>query len=131
MAPLSPAAATAAIDAILAGVPAAQRAALQSLRETIAAAAPGAEETISYSMPAFRYHGRALVAYAPFKAHSSLFPMSSSIIEANADQFVDFATTKGTLHFTQEHPIPKHLVELIVRERMAQIDARRPTKTRG
>src|SRR5664279_2904125 len=56
--------ATAWIDATLAGLPEKQRAALQHLRETIAATAPDAVDTISYSMPAFRYHGRALVAYS-------------------------------------------------------------------
>jgi uncharacterized protein YdhG (YjbR/CyaY superfamily) len=116
--------ATAQIDATLAALPADQGAALQALRETIAAAAPDAEETISYGMPAFRYHGRALVSYAGFKGHCSLFPMSGSLIEAHKDAFVDFATAKGTLQFTPDHPIPPNLVELIVRERKAQIDAR-------
>src|SRR5664279_845616 len=91
--------ATAWIDAKLAGLPEKQRAALQGLRETIAAAAPEAVETISYAMPAFRYHGRALVSYDAFKAHCSLFPMGSEIIERHADKFAAFSTSKGTLHF--------------------------------
>ena len=66
--------ATAWIDSKLAGLPEKQRAALQNLRETIAAAAPEAVDTISYAMPAFRYHGRALVSYDAFKTHCSLFP---------------------------------------------------------
>ena len=120
--------ATAWIDAKLAGLPEKQRAALQSLRETIAAAAPEAVDTISYAMPAFRYHGRVLVSYDAFKAHCSLFPMGSEILERHADKFAAFSTSKGTLHFTPEHPIPKDLIQLIVRERMAQIDARRAGK---
>ncbi len=115
---------TAWIDAQLATAPADQRAALQTLRETIAAAAPGAVETISYGMPAFRYHGRALVSYSAFKTHCSLFPMSGALIESRLGAFQDFAVTKGTLRFTPEHPIPKELVEWIVHERMSQIDAR-------
>jgi uncharacterized protein YdhG (YjbR/CyaY superfamily) len=116
--------ATAQIDARLAALPAAQRAALQALRETIAAAAPEAEETISYSMPAFRYHRRALVSYDGFKAHCSLFPMSSELIGSLGDELAGFATAKGTLQFTPDHPLPTDLVRRIVRERMAQIDAR-------
>jgi uncharacterized protein YdhG (YjbR/CyaY superfamily) len=112
------------IDARLAGLPAEQRTALQTLRETIAAAAPEAEETISYAMPAFRYHRRALVSYDAFKAHCSLFPMSAALIEEHPAEAAGFAASKGTLHFTPEHPLPKEFVELIVRERMAQIDAR-------
>jgi uncharacterized protein YdhG (YjbR/CyaY superfamily) len=119
-----PATATAQIDLRLAAMPADQRAALQHLRTTIAAAAPEAVETISYSMPAFRYHGRALVSYDGFKTHCSFFPMGSEVIERHREEFADFATTKGTLHFTPDHPIPNDLVELIVRERMAQIDSR-------
>ena len=116
--------ATARIDAILAAAPADHRAALQSLREMIAAAAPEAEEIISYSLPAFRYHGHALVSYSPFKNHCSLFPMTQALIQANPDRVAGFATAKGTLHFTSEHPLPRDLVEWIVRERMTQIDAR-------
>lgn len=123
-----PTTASAWIESRLAGLPENQRAALQSLRDTIAAAAPDAQDTISYAMPAFRYHGRALVAYNAFKTHCSLFPMGSEIIERHADKFAGFSTTKGTLQFTPEHPIPKDLVELIVRERMAAIDARRGSK---
>ena len=81
-------------------------------------------ETISYGMPAFRYHGRALVSYAAFKAHCSFFPMSAALIETHRDELAGFATAKGTLRFTPEHPLPNDLVERIVRERMAQVDER-------
>jgi uncharacterized protein YdhG (YjbR/CyaY superfamily) len=120
-----PTAATEQIVAMLAALPADQRAALFALRTAIAALAPEADEMISYGMPAFRYRGRPLVAYAAFKAHCSLFPMSAAVIEAHPAEFAGFATSKGTLRFTPEHPIPGDLVALIVRERMAQIDARR------
>jgi uncharacterized protein YdhG (YjbR/CyaY superfamily) len=119
-----PTTATAQIDATLAALPADQRAALQTLRQTIAAAAPTAEEAISYGMPAFRYRKRPLVSYAAFKAHCSLFPMSSALIETHRDELAGFATAKGTLRFTPEHPLPNDVVEWIVRERMAQIDGR-------
>jgi len=112
------------IDARLAALPADQRAALQALRETIAAAAPEAEETISYAMPAFRYRKRALVSYDGFKAHCSLFPMSAELIESHREELAGFATAKGTLQFTPARPIPGDLVAMIVRERMTQIDAK-------
>jgi len=128
-----PTGATMQINETLTGLPLEQRSALQSLRETIAAAAPEADEAISYGMPAFRYHGRPLVCYAAFKAHCSLFPMSSAVIETHRDELMGFATAKGTLRFTPEHPLPSDLVEQIVRERMAQIDERRTQRraTRG
>jgi uncharacterized protein YdhG (YjbR/CyaY superfamily) len=99
--------ATARVDAILAALPADQRAALEALRRTIAATVPEAEETISYGMPAFRYHRRILVYYAAFKAHCSLFPGSGAVIEAHRRELEGFATSKGTLQFTPEHPIPR------------------------
>ena len=119
-----PDAASAWIDATLAALPSDQRAALQALRQTIAAAAPEAVETISYGMPAFRYHGRALVSYSAFKEHCSLFPMSASLIASYGDDLADFATAKGTLRFTPEHRLPVSIVERIVRDRMTQIDSR-------
>ena len=120
-----PAEATAEIDARLAALPANQRAVLQALRETIAAAAPEAVETISYDLPAFRYHGRALVAYLGAKRHCSLFPMGPEIIEAEQDELAAFDTNKGIIRFTVDHPLPPHLVTRIVQARIAQIDARR------
>jgi uncharacterized protein YdhG (YjbR/CyaY superfamily) len=116
--------ATEQVDAMLAEAAPDQREILQALRETIAAAAPGAEETISYSMPAFRYRGLALVSYSAFKQHCSLFPMSAELIESHPDKVEGFATAKGTLHFTPAHPIPADLVRWLVRARMAQIDAK-------
>ncbi len=112
------------IDAMLDAATPDQRLALQALRETIAAAAPAAEETISYAMPAFRYRGRALVSYSAFKDHCSLFPMSAELIEKHPDKVGAFATAKGTLQFKPEHPIPADVITWLVRERIAQIDAR-------
>jgi uncharacterized protein YdhG (YjbR/CyaY superfamily) len=118
-------AASTEIDAILARLPDAERAALQSLREAIAAAAPEAEEAISYSLPAFRYKGRPLVSYAAAARHLSFFVMSGTTLEAHEAELAAFSTSKGTIRFTPDKPIPKALVETLVRERMAEIDAAR------
>lgn len=116
--------ATERVDAILAALPDDQRDTLQALRETIVATAPDAVEAVSYQMPAFRYHGRGLVAYSAFRSHCSFFPMSGEVIDQHRDELAGFIASKGTLHFTPERPIPGDLVERIVRARMAQIDAR-------
>jgi len=117
--------ASAQIDAILSGLPAGQRAALQSLRETIAAAAPGAEEAISYAAPAFRYRGRPLVAYAAGKAHCSFFPMSPGVLDGYRDELAGYDLAKGTIRFVPDHPIPAGVVTSIVRARIAELDAAR------
>jgi uncharacterized protein YdhG (YjbR/CyaY superfamily) len=119
------AAATARIDAYLAALPDDQRVALAALRRTIAAAAPGALEAISYGAPALRYRGRPLVAYSAAKAHCSLFPMSPTLVEAYRDRLAAFDTAKGTIRFTPARPIPDALVVAIVRDRVAEIDAAR------
>ena len=117
--------ATIRIEATLATLPPDQREALQALRATIAGAAPEAVEAISYGAPAFRYRGRPLVAYAAYKAHCSFFPMSPELIERHRDELEGYVIAKGTMQFTPERPLPTDLVVRIVRERMAQIDARR------
>ena len=110
------------IDAYLAGLPADQRATLQALRDTIAAAAPGATEAISYGLPALRYRGRVLLWYHAAKAYCSLFP-TAAVIEAHRAELADFVLAKGTIRFTPAHPIPAELVAEMVRDRMAQVDA--------
>ena len=122
--PEATAAATARIDATLGALSPDQRQALEALRARIAAAAPDAIEAISYGAPAFRYHERPLVAYMAAKAHCSLLPMSPAIVAAHLPDLTGYETAKGTIRFTPDHPLPAGLVEQIVRERMAEIDAR-------
>jgi uncharacterized protein YdhG (YjbR/CyaY superfamily) len=116
------AAATAQIDAILERVPADQRAALVALRSIIATAAPGAVEAISYGMPAFRYRGHPLVGYQAAKAHCAFYPMDPAVIEAHRDGLEGYETSKGTIRFTPDRPLPADLIERIVRERVAALD---------
>ena len=113
------------VDSILAGLPSDQRVAMQALRETIAAAAPDAEEAISYAAPAFRYRGRPLVAYAAAKAHCSFFPMSPAILDGHRDALAGYVMSKGTIRFVPARPIPAELVTAIVRQRREEIDADR------
>ena len=108
------------IDAYLASLPEAQRAALQHLREVVAAAAPEAEETISYAMPALRYRGRPVVSYLAAKKHLSLFPMGYHT--ELADELEPFKALKGTLHFTPERPIPDDVITRLVKGRIAELD---------
>ena len=111
------------IDTTLAALPADQGAALQHLRETIRAAATGAEEGISYGAPAFRYRGRPLVSYGAAKAHCAFYCMSPALMVEREAQLAGFETSKGTIRFTPDRPIPDALVADIVRARLAEIDA--------
>jgi uncharacterized protein YdhG (YjbR/CyaY superfamily) len=110
------------IDAYLASLTPDKRAALQKLRTTIKAAAPEAEECISYRMPAFRLNGL-LVAYAGFTNHCSLFPCGST--SAFAKELARYETSKGTIRFDPKKPLPVTLVRNIVKARVAENAARK------
>jgi uncharacterized protein YdhG (YjbR/CyaY superfamily) len=121
---------TAAVEAYLAQVPEPARATLERIRAAIRAAAPkDTVECISYTMPAFCYKG-ALVAYAAFKKHCSLFPMSASMLDDIADDVKNYRTAKGTLQFPLDKPLPAALVKKIVRARVVQNQARAAAKVK-
>ena len=113
-------AAPTSVEAYLAALPEAPRAALEKLRKTIRAAATEATETISYQMPAFKLHGRFLVSYAAFKDHCSLFPASTRVLEAHGEELKPYFSGKGTLRFTADKPIPAALVKKIVKTRIEE-----------
>lgn len=112
------------VDDYLRRLPDAPRGALETLRATIRAAAPDAIETISYGIPTFRAHGRALVAIASFKDHCSLFPMSYAVVAAHRDELAPHLSGKSTIRFTPDRPLRAALVKRIVTERLAENAAR-------
>jgi uncharacterized protein YdhG (YjbR/CyaY superfamily) len=109
------------VDRYLAALPPEQRAALEKLRRTIRSVAPTATEKISYGMPMFFDHGM-LVGYAAYKIHCSFFP--GAIIEQFADDLTKYKTSKGTIQFTVDKPLPVTLVKKIVKARLAQNEAK-------
>ena len=111
------------VAAYLRAVPPAPRAALQRLRTTIRAAAPEATEVISYGIPMFKHHGM-LVGYAAFKDHCSLF-MSTTLTKAYRKALASYDTSKGTIRFTADKPLPAALVRKLVKARIAQNERKR------
>ena len=107
------------IDEYLAAVSDDKRAALQKLRKTIRAAAPQAEECISYQLPAFRQNGM-LVAFGATANHCAFYLMSSSTLEAHTDELKDYDTSKGTIRFQADKPLRVALVRKLVRARIAE-----------
>jgi len=115
----SPADGVEGVEAYLANVPEPARTTLEKVRATIRSVAPkDATEGISYGMPAFRYKG-ALVGYAAFKDHCSFFPMSATLLDTMKDDLKGHRTSKGTLQFPMDKPLPAALVKKMVKARVA------------
>jgi uncharacterized protein YdhG (YjbR/CyaY superfamily) len=115
------------IDEYLLDVPEKQRLALEALRQIIKETAPKADEVISYGMPAFKYHG-ILVYFAAFKNHCSLFAANSTLIGEMYPELKAYKTSKGTIQFTPEKPLPIGLVQKIVLLRMKENEEIAATK---
>jgi uncharacterized protein YdhG (YjbR/CyaY superfamily) len=112
------------IDEYLAALSDDKRAALEKLRKTIRAAAPKAEECISYQLAAFRQDGM-LVAFGATANHCAFYLMSSSILDAHKDELKNYDISKGTIRFQADKPLPVALVRKLVKERLAENAARR------
>jgi uncharacterized protein YdhG (YjbR/CyaY superfamily) len=107
------------IDEYLANLSDDKRAALEKLRKTIRAAAPQAEECISYQMPAFRLNGM-LVGFGATANHCAFYPMSASTVAAHKEELQGYDTSKGTIRFQPDKPLPAALVRKLVKARIAE-----------
>lgn len=106
------------------------RASLRALERAVWAAIPRGEPAFSYSIPAVRVGGRVALWYAAWKNHVSLYPIGDSIRRPFARELAGFETSKGTLRFPLDRPIPKGLVARIVRAKLAETTGLKP-RSRG
>src|SRR5207247_8479910 len=107
------------VDEYLAGVPEPARSTLNKVRAAIRTDVPPVTtESISYGMIAYKHNG-VLVWYAAFSNHCSLFP-TGAVIEAFKKELKGFSTSKGTIQFSTEKPLPAALVKKMVKARVAQ-----------
>lgn len=114
------------IDEYIASSPSAVQPILRKIRKTISDSAPGAQEVISYRMPAFKRHG-ILLYFAAFKAHIGIYPPVSgdaSLMKALSP----YAGPKGNLKFPLDQPMPYDLIKRIVLLRVKQDSARAAAK---
>jgi uncharacterized protein YdhG (YjbR/CyaY superfamily) len=111
------------VDAYMAQVPEPGRSNLQQLREMIRAMIPQAEEVISYQIPTFKLQ-YGVVAFAAFKNHLSLFPMSYAVMEKFKDELKGYKTATSTIQFPLTECLPEPLVRKIVELRLVENEAR-------
>ena len=116
------------VDEYLAGVPKETHAVLEKLRQTIKAAAPMAVEGISYQMPMYKHHGM-VIGFAAFKNHCSIFP-GAAITESFKKELKGYSTSKGTVRFSADKPLPAALVRKLVKARIKENEARAAKKRR-
>lgn len=117
---------TNAVDAVLARFDDPQRTALQGTRVDIGQLLPGAVEGIAWGMPTWRIDGDAVVSILGFAKHNSVFPNSGAVIERLGNRLDGFVVTKGSIHFDSHRPFPKPLMRVLLRERIAEINASYP-----
>jgi uncharacterized protein YdhG (YjbR/CyaY superfamily) len=108
------------IDEYLANVKPDHRKTLQKLRQTIQNAAPQAEECISYGIPAFRLKRRSLVFFGAWASHCAFYPGSAATLKNFRNELRNFQTSKGTIRFSPDKPLPVALVKKLVKTRIAE-----------
>ena len=113
------------IDEYLAPLSNEKRTALEKLRRAIKSAAPRAEECISYDIPAFRLGGKLLVAFGAAANHCAFYP-GAHPVKAHKNELKAYDTSKGTIRFQADSPLPATLVRKLVKSRIAEYGAQKP-----
>lgn len=109
------------IDEYISAFPKEVQVVLQKIRQAISEAVPEAEESISYKMPVFNLHGTYLVYFAAWKNHISLYPGTAGMEAAFAHELSDFMSSKSTIKFPLNQPIPYELIGKIAAFRAGEI----------
>jgi uncharacterized protein YdhG (YjbR/CyaY superfamily) len=109
------------VDAYLAALPDEQRIALRDVRRTIKAAAPEAVEAISYGIPGYKFRGRPLIHFGAGKNHCAIY--GALVADTDKDALKGYNTSKGTIRFSPEKPLPPELLMKLVTARLKDIEA--------
>ncbi len=118
------------VDEYIASQPEAVQGVLERMRSAIRKALPGAEEVISYQIPAYKLRGARVIYFAGWKQHYSLYPAGSRLVEAFRDELARYEVSKGTIRFPLSEPVPVKLIARIATFRAKEVaeQAKAPKK---
>lgn len=117
------------VDEYIAAQPEQIQAVLERVRGTIRKALPGAEEVISYQIPAYKLHGDRVIYFAGWKQHFSLYPAGERLLAAFKNELKGREVSKGTIRFPLSESVPDKLIERIAKYRAKEIAERAKTKS--
>ncbi len=116
------------VDEYIASQPAAVQGILGRVRNAIREALPGAEEVISYQIPAYKLRGGRVLFFAGWKQHYSLYPAGERLVAAFRDELASYEVSKGTIHFPLSQPVPVKLIGRIAKFRVKEVAEREKAK---
>jgi uncharacterized protein YdhG (YjbR/CyaY superfamily) len=116
------------VDGYIGAQPAAARSVLKRVRAAIRAALPRAEEGISYQIPAYKQDGRAVIYFAGWKEHYSLYPVSERLTAALGKELAPYTFSKGTMRLPLDEPVPAELIARIAKLRAKEVAEQRQAK---
>jgi uncharacterized protein YdhG (YjbR/CyaY superfamily) len=116
------------VDDYIASQPDAAQGVLKRVRRIIRKAVPGAEEVISYQIPAYKLNGRAVIYFAGWRQHYSVYPSTDRLVAAFKDDLARYEVSKGTIRFPFSEPVPVKLIEAVVRFRAKEVAGREKAK---
>jgi uncharacterized protein YdhG (YjbR/CyaY superfamily) len=117
------------VDAYIAAQPTASQKILKLMRSTLRKALPKAEEVISYQIPAYKVNGAAVLYFAGWKQHYSLYPANGRLVDAFHEELAPYEISKGTIRFPLSEPVPVKLIGNIAKFRATEAAERAKTKT--
>ena len=109
------------VDEYIAAQPAAAQGVLERVRSAIRKAVPGAEEVISYQIPAYKLHGDRVLYFAAWKQHYSLYPATGRVIAAFKDDLAPYQVNKSTIRFPLSQRVPVRLIQRIAKFRAKEV----------
>ena len=109
------------VDEYIASQPEAVQSLLRQVRTAIRKAVPEAGEVISYKIPTYKLHGQAVLYFAGWQKHYSIYPASDRLVSALQDELASYTVNKGTIRFPLSEPVPVKLIGRIAKFRAKEV----------